>query len=444
MWGSEPPAGSGSPGCPDLLRHVQALRSPATPLYLSFFEEECRAIAARLRFGAAAEPSPGLGELSALQPELAGPTTSTPLPIPSHGRVPDSSVGDCEAAAAPAPGLSPAPREPGCLPQPAAGGGPGAHPARPPAQSRRVRRGPGQPSGGGPGTPARSPGRGRSRLSVPRTRASLGLQLPAAGTGRGAWETRLLRPPGTRLKLTSPAGSRLQHASGASQQAQPSRLPKPVPRDREMKNNSAPASCLTRSRETPAVKVGNRKQPSSRLSTAIPTVASCSSLRPPGKVLSSKRFCLNKGLTSGSTTRELVCNTTQDLKENDESKEGLVAARNVLGAGKTDQTWVCVESSLSSELGPGLTSGCEDAVPAEQSAGDQLSQELERVKKELEQVKGELAAKTAQCKAYQQTISSLQAQLRAAGICLKDAAVVTWGETDSWDTGTDNSHCPAV
>ncbi|TRZ14207.1 hypothetical protein HGM15179_012925 [Zosterops borbonicus] len=257
MWGSEPPVRPGSPDCPDLLQHVQELRSPATPLYLSFFEEECRAIAARLRLGAAAEPSPGLGELSGLQPELAGPTTSTPLPVPSHGRVPDSSVGDCEAAAAP----SPAPGEPGCLPQPAAGGGPGARPARPPAQSRRVRR----------------------------------------------------------------------------------------------------------------------------------------------------------GLTSGSTTQELVCNRTQELKEDGESKEGLVAARNVLGAGKTDQTWMCVESSLSCELAPGLTSGCEDAVPAEQSAGDQLSQELERVKKELEQVKSELADKTAQCEAYQQTISSLQAQLRAAG-----------------------------
>lgn len=194
MWGPEPPAGFGSPDGPDLLQHVQALRSPATPLYLSFFEEECRTIAARLRLGAAAEPSPDRGELSALQPELAGPTTSTPLPIPSHERVPDSSVGDCEAAATPAPSPGPAPRAPGCVPQPAAGGGRSARPARPPAQPRRVRRGPGQPFG----TPGRSPGRGRARLALPRTRASLGLQLPAAGTGRGAWETRLLRPPGKR------------------------------------------------------------------------------------------------------------------------------------------------------------------------------------------------------------------------------------------------------
>ncbi|KAI1234751.1 hypothetical protein IHE44_0003128, partial [Lamprotornis superbus] len=159
-----------------------------------------------------------------------------------------------------------------------------------------------------------------------------------------------------------------------------------------------------------AAKAGSRKQPSSRLSAAIPTVPSLSSLRPPGKgVPSSKRFCLNKG----STTQELVCNKTQELQENGESKESLVAARIVLGAGKTDQTWVYGESSLSSELAPGLTSGCEDAVPAEQSVGDQLSQELERVKKELEQVKGELADKTAQCEAYEQTISSLQAQLKA-------------------------------
>ncbi|XP_056347705.1 basic proline-rich protein-like isoform X2 [Oenanthe melanoleuca] len=416
MWRPEP----AEPDCPDLLQHVQALCSPPTPLYLSFFEEECRAIAARLQLGEGAEPSPGPGELSALQPEPAGPATSTPLPFPSHGRVPDLSAGDCEAAAAPAPGLSPAPREPECLPQPAAGGGPGV---RPPAQSRRARRG---PSGGGPGTPARSPGRGRGRLAVPRARASLGLQLPAAGTGRGAWETRLLRPagkrdrggeprhgprppgaakpsllpPGTRLKLTSPARSRVQHASGASQQSQPSRLPKPAPRDGVKKSDSAPASSLTRSREAPAAKAGSRKQPSSRLSTAIPSVASRSSLRPPGKGVPSKRFCLDKG----STTQDLVCNRTQELQENSKSKESLVAPRIVLGAGKSDQTWVYEESSLSSRLAPGLTSGCEDAVPGEQSAGDQLSQELQRVKKELEQVKGEL------------------------GICLKDAAVFNSGD----------------
>ncbi|KGL90668.1 hypothetical protein N301_11261, partial [Charadrius vociferus] len=87
-----------------------------------------------------------------------------------------------------------------------------------------------------------------------------------------------------------------------------------------------------------------------------------------------------------------------------------------------DQTWVCVGSSFSSELAPGLTPGCGDAVPAQQVRancvppfqGDELSQELKRVKNELEQVKGELADKTAQCEAYRQTISSLQAQLRAA------------------------------
>ncbi|XP_054145887.1 translation initiation factor IF-2-like [Melozone crissalis] len=320
MWLPKSQPGPGSPDCPDLLQHVPALRSPATPLYLSFFEEECRAIAARLRRGAASEPSP--------QPKPPGPATSTPLPLPSHGRLPDWSAGDCKAAATPGP--APAPGEPGSLPQPAAGGGPGPRPARPPAVSRRARRGPELPSGGGPGTPARSPGRGRARLALPRERASLGLQLPAAGTGRGAWETRLLRPPGTRLKLTSPARSRLPRASGASQQAQPSSLPKLAPRARAVKSNSAPASCIARSREAPAAKVGSCKQPSSKLSTGISTVASRSSLRPPEKVISFKRFGLNRE----STTEELVCNRTRELKENYKSKERLVAASIVLGAGE--------------------------------------------------------------------------------------------------------------
>ncbi|XP_057228530.1 uncharacterized protein LOC130577303 [Malurus melanocephalus] len=458
-------AGPGSPDCPDLMLHGQTLcsppppPSPLSPVYLSFFEEECRAIAARLRLGAEPppgseelsalqpepstglgklsalqpepstglgelsplqpEPSTGLGELSALQPAPAGPITSTPLPVPSHGRVPQLSVSDCEAAAAP----SPTRREPGCLPQPTAGGGSGTRLARP---SQRARHAAGRLSAGHPGSPARTPGRGRGRLALARTRASLGLRLPAAGTGRGAWETRLPgKPPGTRLKLTSPARSRLQHVSGATQQAQPSTRPKPALR--EMKSNSAPASCLTRGREASAVKVGSRKQPPSRLSTAIPTVASRSSLRPPGKVASSKRFCLS----NESTAQELVCNRTQELKENGESKESLIAAGTVLGAGKANQTWVCVECSLSCGLAPGLTSRCEDAVSAKQSAGDQLSQELERVKKELEQVKkeleqvkGELADKTAQCEAYQQTIS-LQAQLRAAGSA-SSAVGVRW------------------
>ncbi|KAM9227560.1 uncharacterized protein RG961_006643 [Leptosomus discolor] len=133
-----------------------------------------------------------------------------------------------------------------------------------------------------------------------------------------------------------------------------------------------------------AVKVGGCRQPSRRLSTAIPTVASHSQLRLLGKLASPKRFCL------GSATQELICNRTQELKENSESKEQLVAAGTVLGAGKADQMWVCVGSSFSSELAPGLTPGCGDAVPAEQSAGDQLSQELKRVKNELEQVKVEL------------------------------------------------------
>ncbi|KAJ7417924.1 hypothetical protein WISP_62040 [Willisornis vidua] len=119
---------------------------------------------------------------------------------------------------------------------------------------------------------------------------------------------------------------------------------------------------------------------------AIPIVDSRSSLRPLGTVASSKRLCLSKG----SATQEPLCNRTQELKESGESKEQLVAVGTVLGAGKTDQTWEYVESFLSSKLAPVLPSGCEDAVPAERSAGHQLSLELEHVKKELERVKGEL------------------------------------------------------
>lgn len=55
------------------------------------------------------------------------------------------------------------------------------------------------------------------------------------------------------------------------------------------------------------------------------------------------------GLTSESTTEEVVCNRTRELKENDESKERLVAASIVLGAGEqyegVDSCWgLCGET----------------------------------------------------------------------------------------------------
>ncbi|XP_056215850.1 dapper homolog 3-like [Falco biarmicus] len=399
-----PPAGSGSPSCPDLLRNVGG---PHSPLYYSFFEEECRAIATRLLVGAtvAAEPSQSPGEASVLRLGAAAPATSTPLrasPPLDEGAPASAPSADASEAGA-------ACEEPPCLPQPRPG------PARP---RRAARRGAGQspcaprPAGR---PPARSQGRGDARVSV--SRGSLALELPKAGKGLGAPETRLpqpsgepgrgrlpraaaaprcapLSPAGTRPKLASAAKSRLRCPGWASQLAQRAALPK--------------AARCAADTET-AVKVEGRRQPSQRLATAIPTVASHARLRTLGKEASPKCSCLDKG----STTQELICNRTQELEEN----------------GKVDQTWVCVESSLFSELAPGPTPGCGDAVPAEQSAGDQLSQELKRVKNELEQVKGELADKTAQCEAYCRTISSLQAQLRAAGICLEDAAVEECGDS---------------
>ncbi|XP_074691058.1 uncharacterized protein LOC141927705 [Strix aluco] len=413
MWRLEQsPSSSGSPRCPDLLRCVGGPRSPLSPLYLSFFEEECRAIATRLLFG---DTRPVTSTpLHALPPfDEGAPDSTTPAARPS--------TGDGEAAAA-TPG--PARGEPRRLPRPAGGGCPGAarpgsRLARPQAPSRKAAwRGAGQPPCGGPGpagrsrTPARSPGRGGGRLALSRARASLGPELPKTVKGLRAPATRLPQPAGTKLKLLPAAKSRPQHPSGALQPVQPFAVPKPTPRDTEMES---------------AVKVGGRKQPSQRLSTAIPTVASRSRLWPLGKVASLKRFCLDP--TSGLTTQELMCSRTLELKENDKSKEQLLAAGTVLGAGKADQTWVCLESSFSSELAPGPTPGCGDAVPAEQSAGDQLSQELKHVKNELERVKSELADKTALCEVYRQMISSLQHQLRAAGICLEDAAVEESGNS---------------
>ncbi|XP_021261797.1 atherin-like isoform X2 [Numida meleagris] len=357
----------GSPSCPDLLRDGGG--SPLTPFFRSFFEDECRLIAARLLTSSAATPgpSPGPAESSALWPPAAGLVTSTPLESS-----PPPAAGSPSGAA-----LLGRPRgEPRRLPLPRAGGC--SRLARP--QPRRA----GQLPPGRP--PARSPGRAGGRPSLARPRGFVGPELSRADKGSGAPAAKLLVPQGTKLKAMPAAKSRLQHPTNrASQLAQPSTGPKAPPQDKATET---------------AGKAGGRRQLPRRLPTAIPVVASHSRLQTAGKVASCKRTYLE------STPQEPVCNRTRELMEND----------------KADQTWVCVGSPYLSKLCPGPAPGCGDAACAVQPAGCQLSQELEHVKKELERVKGELADKTAQCEAHRRTISSLQAQLRAAGICPEDAA----------------------
>ncbi|XP_053931770.1 atherin-like isoform X2 [Cuculus canorus] len=397
MSGPQPPPVV-SPACPDLLQHVEGSSPPPSPstFFRSFFEEECRAIISRLFRDSAAEPAPHRDRDSLPRPAAAPPATSTPL-------------------------WDPPAAEPRRLRPP----GTGALPARKAARGRAA------PGPGRSRTPRRTPGRGRA--------ARAGAKLPEGGRGLGAPGTELPQPRGSKLKAMPGTKSRIQ------QLAQRSTIPKPKARDTQMECNSAAAA---------AAKAGGHRQPSQRLSTAIPTMASHSRLRLLGKVSSPKRFCF----------------------------------------GKADQTWELGVSSFSSKLAPG------DAVPAEESAGDQLSgelkcqkkepecakneweqvrnkmeqvtNELERAKKEweqvtnkmeqvtkeleqvtnelervksesesaknelkyvkneLEQVKTELADKTAQCEAYHRTI--LQAQLRATGICPEDGAVEKGG-----DLGTD-------
>ncbi|XP_052529243.1 actin-binding protein WASF1-like isoform X2 [Tympanuchus pallidicinctus] len=353
----------GSPNCPDLLRDG-AGGSPLSPFYRSFFEDECRTIAARLLAGSAAAPgpSPDPADIGVPWSPSAGLVTSTPLEsssLPAAGSPPGSAFLSRSRGA---PRRLVLPRASGC-----------SRPARP--QPRRVGRFP-------PGRlPARSPGRAAGKPSLAR-RVSAGPEPRGAGRAPGAPATELPVPPGAKLKAMPAARSRLRHpTNGASQLALPSTGPKAPHRDKATET---------------AGKAGGCRQPPRRLPTAIPTVASRSRLQPAGKVASSKHTYLE------SPPQEPVCNRTRDLMEND----------------KADQTWVCVGSPYLSALHP----GCGEAACAAQPAGCQLSQELEHMKKELERVKGELADKTAQCEAYCQTISSLQAQLRAAGICPEDAA----------------------
>ncbi|KAM6353273.1 uncharacterized protein FN964_006957 isoform 3-T3 [Alca torda] len=268
------PDSPGSPGRPDLLRHEEP---PLSSLYRSFFEEECRAIVGRLRLGtAAAEPSPGPWECSSPWPDGTGFLTSTPLgssPPLAEGTPARAGTAGCQPAAAPGPALEEPLRIPGC---PAT-----APPAAPPAALPRkaARRDAGQQSrdrpgpAGRPTTSARSPGRGGGRVSLIRARAGGGApELPRAGKALGAPGTRPPRSPGTRTKVTEAARPRLQRPREASQPARPSAIPKAAPRD--------------------------------------------------------------AGRGEGSPTQKLICNRTWELKEDSESKEGLVAAGSVLGAGE--------------------------------------------------------------------------------------------------------------
>ncbi|KFP78761.1 hypothetical protein N311_06433, partial [Apaloderma vittatum] len=78
-----------------------------------------------------------------------------------------------------------------------------------------------------------------------------------------------------------------------------------------------------------------------------------------------------------------------------------------------DQTWVCVRSSFSSELAPGRTAGCGDAVPDDQVRASCVLTP-QSTAQPVALTNCARADKTAQCEAYRQVISSLQAQLRAA------------------------------
>ncbi|XP_071669628.1 uncharacterized protein [Patagioenas fasciata] len=346
--------------------------------YQSFFEEECHIIASLLLGDTtAASPSPGQVEGSSLRLDLARLTTSTPLHAspPLHEWAPDSarpaahSVMD--AGEATAPGW--AHGDPRALLPPAADGCPSPvcpHSRLPRTPScKAAQRSTAQRPGG-------------ARLTMSQARASPALQFPKVGKRLSDLGTRISQSRGT--KLTLAAKSSLQHPSGASQLAQPSAAPKPAPRDTGLKT---------------AGKVVSRRQPSQKFSSRIPLLASRSRLPSLGKVPSHKRICSGSRLIPGKGQERAACARAQ--RKDSETQTG-------------NGRWESVEPSFSSELVPGLTPGHGDAVAAEQSAGDELSKELERVK-------GELAKKTAECEAYRQTISSLQAQLRAAGAAAEES-----------------------
>nr|XP_005500608.2 uncharacterized protein LOC102093366 isoform X2 [Columba livia] len=302
--------------------------------YQSIFKEQCRTIVSLLLgVAAAALPSPGLAGGSSLWLNPTGPATSTPL----HASPPlrEWALDSARPAAHPntdageATALGLAHGDPRALLPPGANSCPG--PVRPCSclprtlSCKAAQRSTTQPPGG-------------ARLTVSRVQAPPALQQPKVGKRLSASGTRISQSRGT--KLTLAAKSSLQHPSGASQLAQPSAAPKPAPRDTGMK--------------TPGKVVG-RRQRSQRLSSRIPLLASRSRLLSLGKVPSHKRFCSGSMLIPGKRQEQAVCARAQ--RKDSETQTG---------NGRVDQTWESVELSFFSELVPGLTPGCGDAVAAEQ------------------------------------------------------------------------------
>ena len=227
-----------SPSRPDLLR--DGAGSPLSPFYRSFFEDECRTIAARLLVGSAATPgpSPGPAESGAPWPPPAAPlVTSTPFessPPPAAGSPPVAALlgrprGAARRLASPRAGgrsrlARPQPRRAGQLPPLAARIGPytsrqetrgsaASHGAdsSPPSAAFQLRRGTApRPAPPGPRT-ERSPRASPHRRAPPHSRPRATHRC--APPGGAAPRQRAAPRPGA---LRRPAGPARGRSGGAA------------------------------------------------------------------------------------------------------------------------------------------------------------------------------------------------------------------------------------
>ncbi|XP_038273555.2 uncharacterized protein LOC119861887 [Dermochelys coriacea] len=263
--------------------------------------------------------------------------------------------------------------------------------------------------------PAKLPGRSSSsRPLLMGSQVSLGPGILCMSKEAGAPGTKLPTHPGTRLRLMKPRPSSVEHTSGTLQPA--CSLPSGYPGAR-----SSPQDKETES----VAKLSCNKLPVRRAATAtIPARAPHSRLRPTGRTTASpkrlpspKRARLGKDTNSAAAAQAVEPSGGKVLSADTEDKPALAVGQDLPSAGEMAQPQAGGNSpaSLSSFL-PDSALESRGAAPSMQLPGQLLSQELQRVRSELQRVKNELAARDAQCEAYQRTISSLEAQLRAGSL----------------------------
>ncbi|TFK15293.1 transmembrane protein 185A [Platysternon megacephalum] len=262
--------------------------------------------------------------------------------------------------------------------------------------------------------PTKVPGLSSSGPLLMGSRVSLGPGILCMSKGAGAPGTKLPTHPGTRLRLTKPRPSSMQHINGTLQPACTLPTGHPgagsSPQDKETETGVAKPGCNKLPVRRAAASAIPARTPHSRLRLTGRTTAS------PKRLPSPKRARLGKDTNSAAAAQALEPSGGEGLSGDTEDKPALAVGQDCTSAGGMAQPQPGGNSPAPLRFLPDSALESGGAAPSMQLPDQQLSQELRRVRSELQRVKNELAARDAQCEAYRRTISSLEAQLRAGSL----------------------------